>query len=278
MYTTQQLDRARHLAYKNSGIVLGSNKDIMISNRLDRLKRLDNNENIDEILKNIEDGKNIDKFISAFTTNKTNFFREAFHFDDLKNRIIQEAIENKSGLKIYCSAASTGEEPYSILMTIEYVKRINNIENFNYTLLATDIDLEVLEHCKKGIYEYSKLEENIPNWIKPSEYFKRRIHPEKNGDYLIKIKDILQRKVQFQQFNLMSAIYPFKANEFDVVFCRNVLIYFSQDDQKIILKNLIKTLKIGGTLYLGHSESPLNLSPYIKRCGQNIFIKTKEFL
>lgn len=276
MYSARQLDRARALAYSLSGIVLGPNKDVMIANRLDKLKRLLENENIDFILNAIEDGREVEVFISAFTTNKTNFFRESFHFDDLKDRVFKEAVKNNTGLKIYCSASSTGEEPYSIIMTLEYAKALYGVPNFNYSLLATDIDLQVLDKCQKGIYEYSKMDDDIPDWIKPSEYFKRRIHPEKNGEYLVKVKDHLQRKVQFQQFNLMSSAYPFKASEFDVVFCRNVLIYFSQDDQNAILKKLFKTLKIGGTLYIGHSESPLGLSPYVDRCGQNIFVKIKE--
>lgn len=278
MYTARQLDRARQLAYLHSGIVLGSNKDIMIANRLDKLKRLVENDEIDAVLNAIEAGQEIELFISAFTTNKTNFFRESFHFEDLKDRVVKEAIENRSGLKIYCSASSTGEEPYSILMTLEYAKALYGALNINYSLLATDIDLQVLDKCQKGVYEYTKVGDDIPDWIKPSDYFKRRIHPEKNGEFLVKIKDHLQRKVQFQQFNLMTPTYPFKSCDFDVVFCRNVLIYFNQDDQNAILKKLFKTLRIGGTLYLGHSESPLGLTPYVERCGQNIFIKTKEFL
>jgi len=277
VYSQRQLDRARKLAYEHSGISLAANKDVMISNRLDKLKRLLGNENIDEVLALHESGKNIDIFISAFTTNKTNFFRESFHFEDLKDRVVKKAIESSAGLKIYCSAASTGEEPYSILMTIEEAKEQHANPLFNYSVIATDIDKEVLRHAQEGIYEFNKNADDFPLWIKPSQYFKRREHPNKHGEHLIKIKDILSRKIKFDQMNLMSPKYPFNTNEFDVVFCRNVLIYFNQDDQNAILKKLFGTLKVGGTLYLGHSESPLGLSPYVERCGQNIFIKTKEF-
>lgn len=276
MYSSRQLDRSRKLAYIHSGITLASNKDVMISNRLDKLKRLLKNDDIDNILTLLEQGKDIDVFISAFTTNKTNFFRESFHFDDLKDRVVKEAIERSSGLKIYCSASSTGEEPYSILMTIEQAKEQYKNTFFNYSLVATDIDKQVLDSALTGIYEWTKNSNDFPSWIKPSQYFKRREHPDKEGEYLIKVKDILSRKVKFEQMNLMSAKYPFGENEFDVVFCRNVLIYFNQANQNAILKKLFATLKIGGTLYLGHSESPLELAPYVKRYGQNIFIKMKE--
>ncbi|HLD23532.1 MAG TPA: protein-glutamate O-methyltransferase CheR [Sulfuricurvum sp.] len=278
MYSARQLDRARNLAYTHSGITLGDNKDVMISNRLDKLKRALNFDDIDAILALVEKGEYIETFVSTFTTNKTNFFRESFHFDDLKERVIKQALETGNGLKIYCSAASTGEEPYSILMTLEQANSESRTPLSNYSLLATDIDLDVLKQASNAIYEWNKNADDFPSWIKPANYFKRRAHPTKEGDYLIKVKDSLMRKVRFDQMNLMSVSYPFKPEEFDVVFCRNVLIYFNQDDQNAILKKLFRTLKLGGTLYLGHSESPLELAPYVERCGQNIFVKTKEYL
>ena len=277
MYTARQLERARELAYRHSGITLGPNKDVMIANRLDKLKRDVAHDDIDAILSAVEQGRYVDTFISTFTTNKTNFFRESFHFDDLRDRVFKQAVGTGSELKIYCSAASTGEEPYSILMTMEAAKTVHSDAALNYSLLATDIDTDVLRHASNGIYEWQKNAEDFPEWIRPSEYFKRRPHPTKEGDYLIKVKETLARRVRFERHNLMAQEYPFKPHEFDVVFCRNVLIYFSQEDQNAILKKLFRTLKPGGTLYLGHSESPLELSPYVERYGQNIFVKTKEY-
>lgn len=278
MYSAHQLDRARRLAYLHTGITLGSNKDIMIANRLDKLKRALNHHDIEVVLSSIENGDYKETFISAFTTNKTNFFRETFHFDDLKERVVKQAAETNQELKIYCSAASTGEEPYSILMTLEHAKEQYASPMLQYSLLATDIDQEVLHHAAQGIYEWERNSNDFPSWIKPSHYFKRKPHPQREGDYLIKAKESLSRKVRFDRMNLMSPSYPFKPAEFDVVFCRNVLIYFSQDDQNEILKKLFRTLKIGGTLYLGHSESPLGLTPYVERYGQNIFVKMKEYV
>ncbi|MBV5322012.1 MAG: protein-glutamate O-methyltransferase CheR [Sulfuricurvum sp.] len=277
MYSAHQLERARALTYKHSGITLGSNKDVMIANRLDKLKRDVGHDDIDAILNAVERGNHVETFVSSFTTNKTNFFREEFHFDDLKNRVFQEAIAKGGEFKIYCSAASTGEEPYSILMTMEQAKEEYGSPMLNYSLLATDIDLDVLKHATNGVYEWNKNADDFPDWIKPATFFKRRPHPSREGDYLIKAKETLARRVRFNQHNLMAENYPFKPEEFDVVFCRNVLIYFSQADQNVILKKLFRTLKLGGTLYLGHSESPLELTPYVERYGQNIFVKVKEF-
>lgn len=276
MYTQLQLNKVRHLVYEHTGISLSDNKDVMIANRLDKLRRALGSDNIDEILLAIKRGENRDIFVNTFTTNKTSFFREDFHFDDLKNRVIKESVAKSNTLKIYCSAASTGEEPYSILMTIEEAKRLYGAAYLNYSLLATDIDTSVLEQCKNGIYEWNKIADDFPSWIKPQNYLQRRAHPHRPNEYQVRIKKELQSKVAFKPFNLMSQSYPFEHGEFDVIFCRNVLIYFDQKDQNAILKKLFKSLKLNGTLYLGHSESPLELTPFIQRYGQNIFVKIKE--
>jgi chemotaxis protein methyltransferase CheR len=276
MYTPRQLNLVRELAYHHTGISLGSNKDVMIANRLDKLKRSLEQTDIDTILQEIAQGEHLDLFISSFTTNKTSFFREDFHFEDLKERVATQALQKNKELQVYCSAASTGEEPYSIVMAIESAKKLLNNNFFNYSLIATDIDLDVLHHASKGVYEWNKSRDDFPSWIQASHFFKRKPHHARENDYLIKVKDELRNRVKFEQMNLMMPNYPFKAEQFDVVFCRNVLIYFSQEDQNSILKKLFKTLKIGGTLYLGHSESPLELHPYLERYGQNIFVKTKE--
>ena len=276
-YTHKQYEKVKTLLYRLTGITLGDNKEVMIANRLDKLRRSVGSDDVDAILDGVEHGTNVEEFISSFTTNKTNFFREDFHFDDLKDRVIKEAIEHGTPLKIYCSASSTGEEPYSILMTAETAKEEFNAPYFSYSLLATDIDLDVLDTARKGIYEWEKNRFDFPHWIRPAKFFKRRPHPHNEGDYLIKVNEATAKNVRFDQHNLMLPSYPFAPAEFDVIFCRNVLIYFSQADQNKILKNLFRHLKVGGTLYLGHSESPLDLSPYVSRLGQNIFVKNKEF-
>ncbi|WP_419764805.1 MAG: CheR family methyltransferase [Arcobacter sp.] len=270
-------EKVKELLYSFTGITLTENKDIMISNRLHKLKRNALfSGTLDELLEAIRDGNYKTEFINAFTTNKTHFFREEFHFADLKNRVLPELSKNSQEIKLYCSASSTGEEPYSMAMTIleaqeELGKKINT------SIIATDIDTNVLQYAANGIYRYSKSSKEFPSWLKPQKYFKKRI--EKNlasEEILIKVKEELQRMVKFQVMNLNDENYPFSKNQFDVVFCRNVLIYFSSEDQEKILFKLFRHLKMGGTLYIGHSESPGKLEGYVKRIGQNIFIKEKE--
>jgi chemotaxis protein methyltransferase CheR len=276
-YSKQQLERVRQLAYKHAGITLGHTKDAMISNRLDKLKDALNSNDIDDILNRLASNKHVDTFVTAITTNKTEFFREGYHFDDLIERVIPAYETFAEPMRLYCAAASTGEEPYTILMTMEHAKKIYGLSKLKYSLLASDIDKEALQKSKNGIYEWQKSSEGFPAWINPANYFQRRPMEDKPGDYWIRIKDALRANVEFGKMNLMNHSYPFRDGQFDVVFCRNVLIYFSQDDQNEILKKLFRTLKVGGTLYLGHSESPLKLAAHVEYMGHNIFVKRSDF-
>jgi len=266
-------DRVKKILYSITGITLAENKDIMITNRLDKLKRNAKfSGNIDNLLDQIEkEDKFVTEFINTFTTNKTHFFREDFHFVDLRDRVLAN-FSPSNEIKMFCSAASTGEEPYSMAMTVKEADI-----GIKASIMATDIDTEVLQTAANGVYRFQKSSKEFPEWIKPQKYFKRRIQKNVIGDeILIKVNDDLKNMITFAQMNLNDENYPFENNQFDVIFCRNVLIYFSTEDQNMILKKLFKHLKIGGTLYIGHSESPQDLINYSKRVGQNIFIKQKE--
>jgi chemotaxis protein methyltransferase CheR len=266
--------RVKTILYSLTGITLTKNKDIMIANRLDKLKRITNfSGSLDSLLDKVSDGEYVTDFINTFTTNKTHFFREEFHFVDLRDRVLPEFAKNNQEINMYCSAASTGEEPYSMAMTVKEVDR-----TMRANIIATDIDTSVLQQAADGIYRYHKSSKEFPDWIKPQKYFKRRIEKSLIGDeILIKVNDDLKQMITFAQMNLNDEVYPFDDHQFDVVFCRNVLIYFSTDDQNKILKKLFRTLKVGGTLYIGHSENPHDLINYTQRVGQNIFVKTRDF-
>ena len=269
--------KVKNILYSLTGITLAENKDIMISNRLHKLKRdTKYSGDIEELLLAIEEGSFSNEFINSFTTNKTHFFREDFHFTDLKNRVLPNFTKSGQEIKMYCSASSTGEEPYSMAMTI-LEKEEETGKKMRASILATDIDTNVLQYAANGVYRYSKSSKEFPSWIKPHKYFKKRVNKTLSSEeILIKVKPEVQKMVTFQVNNLNDSTYPFEKNYFDVLFCRNVLIYFSSEDQNKILKKLFSHLKIGGTLYLGHSENPHDLINYVDRIGQNIFIKTKE--
>lgn len=277
-YTTDDVhNRVKKILYSLTGITLAENKDIMISNRIDKLKRDSKYKgDIMDLLDLVESGSNVTEFINSFTTNKTHFFREDFHFLDLKNRVLPALAKEGKKVNMYCSASSTGEEPYSMAMTVLEAKE--EIGKFiDSSIIATDIDTNVLQYAANGIYRFSKSSKEFPDWIKPQKYFKRRVQKNLVGEeVLIKVKDELKKPITFQVMNLNDNSYPFNKNQFDVIFCRNVLIYFSAEDQNQILKKLFSHLNIGGTLYLGHSENPHDLINYVNRVGQNIFVKEKE--
>ena len=264
-------DRVKKILYDLTGITLAENKDVMILNRLEKLLRNTNfTKDINSLLDKVEfKNEYITEFINTFTTNKTNFFREEFHFLDLKDRVLKNS---NGSLNVYCCAASTGEEPYSIAMTFNEVYKKPNVN-----IIATDIDTQVLQFAANGIYRFQKSSKEFPSWIMPQKYFKKRIKKNlSNDEVLIKVNDDLKSLITFGKMNLNDANYPFEINNFDVIFCRNVLIYFSLEDQNIILKKLFRHLKIGGTLYIGHSESIQDLIKHVDKLGQNIFVKTSE--
>ncbi len=271
--------KVKDILYSLTGITLTENKDIMIANRLEKLKRNTDCKDcdLDKLLDEIRNGKYITEFINTFTTNKTHFFREDFHFVDLRDRVLPEFAQNGQEIKMYCSASSTGEEPYSMKMTVKEAISTSG-KQIRSSIIATDIDTEVLQFAANGIYRFQKSSKEFPEWLSPSKYFKKRVQKGLAGDeVLIKIKDDVKQGMTFSQMNLNDESYPFDTHQFDVVFCRNVLIYFSVEDQNAILKKLFRLLKIGGTLYLGHSENPQDLINYSDRVGQNIFVKTKDF-
>ncbi|PHO10874.1 MULTISPECIES: protein-glutamate O-methyltransferase CheR [Malaciobacter] len=271
-------DRVKKILYSLTGITLAENKDIMIANRLHKLKRDTKftGGDLEALLDSIENGNNTTEFINSFTTNKTHFFRECFHFEDLRDRVLPTFAQSGNQIKMYCSASSTGEEPYSMAMTVMEAREKLG-KSINASIIATDIDTNVLQFAANGVYRFSKSSKEFPDWIKPPKYFKRRVEKNlANEEILIKVKDEIKKMITFKVMNLNDPSYPYKKEEFDVVFCRNVLIYFSVQDQQMILKKLFSHLKIGGTLYLGHSENPHDLINYVQRIGQNIFVKTKD--
>lgn len=264
------INRARELIYDITGIYLPSGKDSTIKNRLDKLRRDLKIDDFDVFFSSVKSGKNKQEFINAFTTNKTDFFRENFHFMDMLNRILPHRLKSSEPLKVYCSASSTGEEPYSIATTLLYAKDVY-ASSTPVSVIATDIDTSVLEVAKKGEYLVDTFLNPLPDWLHLEDYFS----VEKRAGSLIKLvaKPHLKRLITFKQLNLSSISYPFAREEFDIIFCRNVLIYFKVEDQEKILSKLFSHLKIGGTMYLGHSESILGIGSKVERLGQNTFVK-----
>lgn len=186
------------------------------------------------------------EFISALTTNMTSFYRESNHFDFLAG-VLPELAKNSGGdLRLWCAAASTGQEPYTIAMTV--CEALG--ENFSKArILATDIDLQVLKKASIGTYEEREMQGLPP--VQRSKYFEKLKGP--NGEAW-RAKENIHKMIRFAPFNLMNPKYEFQ-HKFHVIFCRNVLIYFDEPTTKRVIDNLVACLAPGGYLILGHSES-----------------------
>ncbi len=265
------LDGVRTLLYQKTGIHLDFTKDMLIKNRIRKLTREVDITDPEVFLKEIARGKNEQEFINAFTTNKTDFFRENFHFLDLIDRVMPRFCVKNSGIKILCSASSTGEEPYSIAVALLHAKELYGLSCFPVSIIATDIDTEALKVAQNGVYDINTKISPLPTWIDLERYF--HIKDLGNNHVHLEAKEQIKSLITFKKLNLFADTYPFMAEEFDIIFCRNVLIYFKIKDQEYILENLFKHLKNFGTLYLGHSESILSLGNKMERIGQNIFVK-----
>ena len=185
----------------------------------------------------------ISEYISALTTNMTSFYREPSHFEFLKDLLPQL---KASEIRIWCAAASTGQEPYTIAMT---VKEALGEKFVQAKILATDIDLQVLKKASIGNYEEREMQ-GLP----PAQRQKYFMKMKKDGDEFWRAKDDLHSLIRFAPFNLMAPKYEFQ-HKFNVIFCRNVLIYFDEATTKRVIANLTSCLASGGYLILGHSES-----------------------
>lgn len=186
------------------------------------------------------------EFISALTTNMTSFYRESNHFDFLSG-VLPDLAKNSGGdLRLWCAAASTGQEPYTIAMTV--CESLG--ENFSKArILATDIDLQVLKKASVGAYEEREMQGLPP--LQRTKYFDK-VKGATSETW--RAKENIHKMIRFAPFNLMNNKYEFQ-HKFHVIFCRNVLIYFDEGTTKRVIDNLVSCLAPGGYLILGHSES-----------------------
>ncbi|MDO9419625.1 MAG: CheR family methyltransferase [Herminiimonas sp.] len=260
-FTARDFDRVRSLIYKKAGIALAESKQEMVYSRLARRLRATGIGSFVTYLDKLEQGGDAEEweaFTNALTTNLTSFFREAHHFPILAEHLkkIKEPIE------IWCSAASTGEEPYSIAMTA--------CEAFNtltppVRIIATDIDTNVLNTGANGVYSIDRLDKMSPERAKK---FFLRGKGEREG--LVRVRPELRQMITFKQVNLLADNWGINT-QFDVIFCRNVMIYFDKPTQGKILDRFAPLMKPDGLLFAGHSENFLYVCDAFKLRGKTVY-------
>jgi chemotaxis protein methyltransferase CheR len=202
----------------------------------------------------------LQEFVGALTTNTTEFFREAQHFDlfpqVVSSLLTQKRDQNKQEIRVWCAAASTGQEPYTILMTL--LEALPNAVSWKLRFLATDIDREALQRAANGVYKATELK-NVNEPLQ-KKYFTIQ---EPGPNPIHRVKKSLKENIRFAEFNLTTNPYPFQF-PFDIVFCRNVLIYFETEMGREIVNRIVESMAVGGFLFVGHSETGMVRSNKLK--------------
>ena len=258
-FNQRDFKTVQKLIYEHAGIRLTDTKQDMVYSRMIRRLRATGLSSFADYLRLIErDREEWEAFVNSLTTNLTSFFREDYHFPILAEKLKQKAGQN---IRIWCSAASTGEEPYSIAMTV--IEALGD-EAGRVEIIATDIDTSVLAKAEAGIYTEDRIERIDQKYRK---YFLKGSGARAG---FVRVKPEVQRLVSFRQLNLLALDWPVDGI-FDVVFCRNVLIYFDKDTQRKVLERFIPLMPRDGLLFIGHSESLLHLSELFKLRGKTVY-------
>jgi len=261
LFTPSDFERIRTLLYQHSGIKLSDSKSNMVYSRLARRLRATGMNSFQDYLQRMErdQGEEWDAFINALTTNLTAFFREPHHFPILRDHVLSL---HKRPLRLWCAAASTGEEPYTMAMTM-----VDAFGSFKppVHIIATDIDTNVLSKAKAGIYPLERVEKLPPETLK--RFF---LKGSGNNAGYVQVRKELRDLISFSQLNLLDANWPV-SGLFDVIFCRNVMIYFDKDTQYKILKRFAPLLETHGLLFAGHSESLHHAADFFKLRGKTVY-------
>jgi chemotaxis protein methyltransferase CheR len=261
-FTSDDFLYVRDLIYRIAGISLAPFKKGLVYSRLGRRLRVRGIDSFSAYIQLLESGdlQECEEFVNALTTNMTSFFREPHHFPILSKHL--GTIATSHPINIWTCASSTGEEPYSIAMTV--VEHFNTF-NAPVRILATDIDTNVLEKARQGVYSLDKLQKIPPDRLK--RFFLKGSG--KNAGFA-KVRPELQQMITFKRFNLLDEQWGVREN-FDAIFCRNVMIYFDRQTQHSVLNKFAPHLKPNGLFFAGHSESFHNVTNLFKTSGNTVY-------
>jgi len=253
------------------GIVLGDSKQYLVRSRLSPLVTKFKLATLSDLLRDVVTGRNRElrvAAVDAMTTNETLWFRDTYPFEVLANKLLPEVAANKRPIKIWSAASSSGQEPYSMGMTVLETQQRKPGMLPSVSITATDISASMLDMCRAGVYDNLALGRGLS----PE---RRRNFFEDAGDGRMKVKDNVKRLVNFRPQNLMDSYALL--GKFDIIFCRNVLIYFSPDMKSQVLNQMANSLNPGGYLLLGASESLTGLTDRFEmvRCNPGIIYKLK---
>ncbi|RQS73456.1 chemotaxis protein CheR [Burkholderia sp. Bp8963] len=265
-FTAADFARIRALIHQRAGISLSEHKRDMAYSRLARRLRargLDAFRDYLDLLERDDDPVEWEAFTNALTTNLTAFFRESHHFP-----ILAEFVKRRAApVSVWCSAASTGEEPYSIAITL--IEALGESAARGASILATDLDTQVLAKAEAGIYTYDQVKHLSPERLK--RFFLKGTGSQAGR---VKVRPELRAMIRFEQLNLTDADYRI-AQPFDAIFCRNVMIYFDKPTQGQVLARFEPLVKPGGLLFAGHSENFTYVTQAFRLRGQTVYELTR---
>lgn len=267
-FTDAHFNCLRQFVSEHTGISLSEHKRDLVYGRLSRRLRSLELKGFNEycaLLQNDPESE-LEQFTNAITTNLTSFFREKHHFDFLGKTLIPQLLENnpQRRLRIWSAGCSTGEEPYSIAITLR--ETLANIDNLDIQILATDLDSEVISKASSGIYTDSRVDglpgEQIKRWFKKGT-------GSHQGNVMVSPE--LSNMITFRQLNLMHD-WPMRG-KFDIIFCRNVVIYFDKPTQSTLFDRFANILQPQAHLFIGHSETMHKVSERFSLIGKTIYEK-----
>jgi len=247
----RQFERFCALAYDKAGIKLRKGKEALVTARVAKRLRALNMESVNQYLKLLEQEKTqkeLVKFLDVISTNYTYFFRENEHFDLLKTHLDRCINNGQKRIRIWCAAASSGEEPYSLAITMADTVEDRPID---YRLLATDISTGMLEKAREGLYDANRVKPISKLFL--TKYFER-LGGIGDLEAKFQVKPFLRKRVVFKRLNLTETPFPMKG-PLDAIFCRNVMIYFDKPVRQKLIKNMERLVKPGGILVISHTET-----------------------
>lgn len=262
----------RRIVYDHSRINLGSDKKTLVTSRLAKRLRSLQLRDFDEycrLLKSPGGTQELSNLVDVISTNHTNFFREGKHFEFLQQVVLPQWIPRlaQAGepFRVWSAASSSGEEPYTIAIVLaDYFRQQANLA---WGIDASDISTRILAKAREAIYAAERLAEVQPEWQR--RYFQKGIN-DWAGYY--RVKEELRQRVRFHHLNLLQPSYPFTA-KFQVIFCRNVMIYFDRATQETLVNKLTEQLVPGGYLMVGHSESLSNIQHSLRPVQPAVYLK-----
>jgi len=267
VFTEKDFKRVCQLIYEYAGISLKPSKQDMVYSRLARRLRANGISNFKDYLALLESDNKLEweAFVNSLTTNLTNFFREPHHFPLLSEHAVQH--KGQHPISLWCSAASTGEEPYSIAMTM-----VDAFGSFtpHVSIVASDVDTNVLAIAEAGVYPAERIEKLDARMVK--RFFLKGTGTQSG---YVRVRPELRAMITFRQLNLLDEKWSIRG-PLDVIFCRNVMIYFDKETQLKILQKFAPLLRPDGLLFAGHSENFHNATHLFRLRGKTVYELVKS--